>query len=129
VIAWTVADVDGKEHQYQAAPHDAVDALGVYADFEAAQFARLSGQPVSSAWMRTILLGAAPGRMAIRDGNALDDISFREIFAGRNMIELTRAAEGRATAEGFSDSVRARISDVIAAAAKAKGSTPKPATP
>ena len=129
MISWTAADVDGVEHHYQAAPHDAVDALGVYADFEASQFARLSGQPVSNAWMRTIMLGAAPQRFAIRDGKAIDEVTFRDVYAGRNMIELTRAAEGRATAEGFSDSVRARISDVIAAANKAKNYTQTPASP
>ena len=75
------------------------------------------------------MLGAAPQRFAIRDGKAIDDVTFRDVYAGRNMIELTRAAEGRAAAEGFSDSVRARISDVIAAANKAKSSTQTPATP
>ena len=130
VINWTVLDIDGVEHRYSAAPHDALEALDLYAAFEAAQIARVSGQTVSYAWMRPMLLGAAPGRFAVRDGKPLDEVTFREVFAGRNMIELERAAEGRAKAEGFSDSATARISDAIAAVVRVKAATqPKPATP
>lgn len=128
MIIWTAADIDGVEHRYSAAPHDALEALQLYADFETAQLARLGGRPVSYAWMRPMMLGAAPGRFAVRDGKALDEVAFREVYAGRNMIELQRAAEGRAKAEGFSDSARARISGLIADMAAAN-STQKPPQP
>lgn len=125
MITWTALDIHGVEHRYSAARHDALEALQLYADFEAAQIARLSGQSVSYAWMRPMLLGAAPARGAIRDGVVLTEAAFRETFMGSNMIELQRAAEGRAKAEGFSASAMARISELIAAAKVAAGlSTP-----
>lgn len=125
MITWTALDIHGVEHRYSAARHDALEALQLYADFEAAQIARLSGQSVSYAWMRPMLLGAAPARGAIRDGVVLTEAAFRETFMGANMIELQRAAEGRAKAEGFSASAMARISELIAAAKVAAGlSTP-----
>ena len=124
MITWTAKDVDGVEHAYSAAPHDALEALQLYADFESAQIKRLTGGDASNAWMRPMLLGAAPGRFAVRDGVALTETAFRAAFAGRNMIELTRAAEGRAIAEGFSASVAARISDAIAGVRRASDSIP-----
>lgn len=125
MITWTALDIHGVEHRYSAARHDALEALQLYADFEAAQIARLSGQSVSYAWMRPMLLGAAPARGAIRDGVVLTEAAFRETFMGSNMIELQRAAEGRAKAEGFSASAMARVSELIAVAKAAAGlSTP-----